>query len=534
VRVTSVDVDPVDRLGRSRSVWIGAAIFVAAAALRLALVETARFTGDEARDYQIGMDIAHGVRFPMLGPVITSGQAQLPGPFSYWLIALPQLLTRAPEAGNVFFELMGAAAVWMFWYALRRPFGDGPATFAALLMAFSPWSALFGDRVWNPNAFLVFDTLALLAAVKVRERPDSPWAAVLPVACLILPQLHSSAPVVWLALVPIVWGSVRRWNRRWLALGVLVGALLYIPLAIHEAKTGFGNARAFFAETLGGHKKGPPGANLSFLLSPIYILRFLTLDVTYHELSGYWGGLNEPAAWRALWHGSPARPFHPLRLVALLASLALVAAAAAASIRGALARRHAVDANAGSGPAAAASLRPFALSALIAVVADVGLLALTSKQVFAHYVTPTLPFVFMLFAAGARASFADRRLRVAMVALAAIVCAGGIEATLSISRRIDGRNGLGVHRAVARRVLDDCAAAGRAPAACPTRLDFGFIAMAYTHGIFTRTALQAPIRWETAPNGFAYRLQKRDDPPPSGAGAFAITNSGPVNLFRLR
>src|SRR5205085_1223062 len=162
----------------------------------------------------IAIDIAHGVRFPLLGPVITSGTAQLPGPFSNWLAAFPQLFTRAPEAGNEFFELMGAASVWMFWYALRCQFGGRAAAFAAVL-----------------------------------------------------------------------------------------AALLYIPLAIHEARTGLGNTRVFFAETLGGHKK-TPGANLSWLLSPIYMLRFLTLDVTYHELSGYWGGLNESAAWQALWHGS--------------------------------------------------------------------------------------------------------------------------------------------------------------------------------------------------------------------------------------
>ena len=86
----------MDDQGRRRAVWIGAAIFVAAALLRLALVQSARFTGDEARDYAIGMDVAHGVRFPMLGPVITSGTAQLPGPLSYWLAAFPQLFTRAP------------------------------------------------------------------------------------------------------------------------------------------------------------------------------------------------------------------------------------------------------------------------------------------------------------------------------------------------------------------------------------------------------------------------------------------------------
>ena len=99
---------------RRRSFWTGAAIFAAAAGLRLALVQTARFTGDEARDYAIGMDIAHGVRFPLLGPVITSGAAKLPGPFSYWLAAFPQLFTRAPKTGNAFFELLNTASVWMF------------------------------------------------------------------------------------------------------------------------------------------------------------------------------------------------------------------------------------------------------------------------------------------------------------------------------------------------------------------------------------------------------------------------------------
>src|SRR6476659_9098943 len=93
-RVTSVG--GVITFWPRRAFLTGAAIFAVAAAVRLALVETARFTGDEARDYAIGMDIAHGVRFPMRGPVITSGKAQLPGPFSYWLIALPQLFTRAP------------------------------------------------------------------------------------------------------------------------------------------------------------------------------------------------------------------------------------------------------------------------------------------------------------------------------------------------------------------------------------------------------------------------------------------------------
>ncbi len=508
------------------------AIFVGAALLRLALVETARFTGDEALDYATGMDIAHGVRFPLLGPIITSGQARHPGPLTYWLAALPQFFTRAPEAGNVFFELMGAAMVWMFWQALRRPFGDPAATFAAVLLACSPWSALFADRVWNPHAFLVFEQLALLAALKLRERPSSAWVAVLPIACLALPQFHSSAPVVWLALVPIVWGNARHWNRRYLGLGFALAALSYVPFVVNEVQTGFGDTRAFFAETFAPDKHTRP---INLVLAPLYVLRFLTLDVTYHELSGYWGGLDEAAAWHALWHGSAARPFHPLRLVALIVSAALLVLAAATTLRAALARRRSALPSAAPGASnAPESLRPFAVAALVAVVADAGLLALTGKQVFAHYLTPTLPFVFVLFAAGARAAFGDRWLRVAMLGLGAIVCAGGIEATLTISRRIDGRNGLAVHRAVAARVLRDCAAAGRLPAACSARLDFGFVGTTYTHAIFSRVALVAPIRWEATARNFMYRLQKSEDPPPLGSEVFEAVTIGPVSLYRLR
>ena len=154
---------------------------------------------------------------------------------------------------------------------------------------------------------------------------------------------------------------------------------------------------------------------------------------------------------------------------------------------------------------------------------------------FAHYVTPALPFVFLLFAAGARAAFAHRRLKMAMLALAAIVCAGGIESTLAIlaaDRRPErpGRSPGGGAAA--------CWTIARPPSrpvdACPARLDFGFIGMTYTYGIFARTALQTPIRWELTPSSFVYRLQKRADPPPLAAGAFPMTAIGPVNLYRLR
>jgi hypothetical protein len=47
-------------------------------------------------------------------------------------------------------------------------------------------------------------------------------------------------------------------------------------------------------------------------------------------------------------------------------------------------------------------------------------------------------------------------------------------------------------------------------------------------------ALRTPVRWEATPSGFVYRLQKREDPPPFGGGAYPTTTIGPVKLYRLK
>ena len=186
------------------------------------------------------MDIAHGVRFPLLGPVITSGKAHPPGPFSTGWPPCRSFSRGRPRRATLFFELHGRGD-------RSGCSGTGCGGRSAKRRPRSPrccWRSRRGARCsrtasgtrthsWSSRA------LALLAVLKLRERPDSAWAAVLPSACLVLPHLHSSAPVVWLALVPLAWGTVRRWNRRWLALGFAAGGV-----ALHPARDPRGAAPA--------------------------------------------------------------------------------------------------------------------------------------------------------------------------------------------------------------------------------------------------------------------------------------------------
>jgi hypothetical protein len=500
--------------------WLaGVVVFAVAAALRLALLPTARFGGDEALFFRIGMDIVEGDAFPLLGTQITDGAARLPGPLFLYLMALPLLFARAPEAQYAFVEVLGAVTVVVQWQLLRRPFGERAAFVTGLLVACAPWSALYADRTWNPNVLPLVVTLALLAALRVRDDPSSRWGFSLLPLLLVMPHFHMAAPVAWAGIFVVVGKSLLKMPRKTWIVSLALCALLYVPLLVNELQTGFANTRHILAETVGrqGGERHPWG----FVWVPVYALRFLTLDVSYHELSGYWGGPDELRCLRALVDGSPARPFHLLRCAALLVSAGLAVAALAALFRGARDR--------------AAPARVFAVALVVAVAANTLLMGLAAKQVFGHYVTCVFPFVVVAWAA-LFAAARGRALVVAAVA-AAIFCAGGVEATLSVSRNVDGKIGLAVHRQATAAIVDDATARGL-PQTEPVALSFrGLRSSLYDWHIFATRAAGAPLhfaanarqrRWALTPKP----LPKNTTPPRDAVGD--PIDVGHALLWKLR
>ena len=490
-------------------------VVVIAALLRVALLPTARFGGDEALFFQIGCDIVEGRAFPILGTQITDGAALLPGPTFLYLMALPLLIVKVPEAQYLFTELLGAGAVGAFYLAMRRPFGARGAFVSSLLLACAPWAALFADRTWNPNALVSLECVALLAAVRVRENPSSRWLAAFLPLCAVMPHFHMGAPVAWAGLVVVVWPTVRAWKGRVLLVGVLLSLLLYVPLTVHELATGFENTRNFIREMLAPKERHPT----SFLWVPVYVVRFLSLDVTYHELTGYWGGPDELRCLHALWFGSTPRPFHPLRVLDLIASLVLVASMGIVVVTQAVRAR---------------SVGGFGGAFLLALACNLALLGLTGKQVFGHYAILLLPFAFVGYAALGRAVFDDaaRGWRVVTVVLLALFCVGGFEATLSVSRHVDGRIGLQVHRQAMRAIVDD--GVREHSESEPVRLDFGYFSNPYDWDIFARRALHSTVHFDRNARTRHYKLVEEDAPLPGNARPDGVVDLGFARLVRLQ
>src|SRR5205823_438539 len=146
--------------------------------------------------------------------------------------------------------------------------------------------------------------------------------------------------------------------------------LCYVPLAVNEIITSFDNIRAIVSETVGNKERYPT----SFLWVPVYALRFLTLDVTYHELSGYWGGPNEIACLKAVFLGDKPRPFSPLRLFAFMTSLSLAIAAIVVAGRNVV-----VTLRANANGTAWYQRAPFFAAFVAALVTNLALMGVTGK-----------------------------------------------------------------------------------------------------------------------------------------------------------
>ena len=476
---------------------VGVGLFAVALALRVVLSFSAHFLGDEVGLWRDALAIVEQGARPLLGPPITSGTARLPGPLFDYLMALPLIVCRAPEAANVWIAILGSLSVVLVWDGLRRPFGEAPALFAALLVACLPWSALYADRIWNANVTTFFVATAFWAACRLRARPTAFAVCVLLGSAAALPQLHLSAPMIWVALLPLVIPTVRRWKMRWVLLGLSIVFLLYVPMMLHEGRTHAANLRAFLRES--AHND-----SADYLRVPLWAFRLLSLDVTYHQLESDRMPHSEHDMLAFLFHGNTDFRYGAARASALVLSVVLALLALVTSVRAAFRR----------GP------RAFLWAGLAGLTANVALLGVLHKGIYGHYVQPLLPFYAVAFAELGRVSFRSRRMGSLVMVLGALVAIGGVDASLWVSRQIDARSGLYTMRRVIAAIRTD------SPDASHASLRLGFPGDVASY----RALMQggSPVLDDRGPRYLL--LVERDSPPP---GAREMARTGPVTLYRL-
>jgi 4-amino-4-deoxy-L-arabinose transferase-like glycosyltransferase len=238
--------------------------------------------GDEMQAYRVAVDLDAGQEraFYIGQPNFKTGK--LPGPIwaLFWLVGLK--IGSSPETVCLMMIILQTCVIYLVYRLAENIFGPEYSLWATVFFATSPWPVHYSATAWNPVPMAFFGALLYLALWNVVTQSNSRnifWVCLL---LGIMPQFHMMAMFVAPVVVLLLWWSPSRLNTRWLAAGVLVSVLLYVPYVMGEMRHGWENTRRIFE----GHV-GASFSVLKILTLPITDLSNLMSSVTGRDFSEY-------------------------------------------------------------------------------------------------------------------------------------------------------------------------------------------------------------------------------------------------------
>jgi Dolichyl-phosphate-mannose-protein mannosyltransferase len=228
-------------------------------------------------------DLVRSRVVPLLGPPTSIGDFHH-GMLYYLLLAPAAAVSNAdPTVVTAWIALGGIVAVGVTGWLARAIGGPLAGLIAALLMAVSASAVEESTFIWNPNVIALSSSIALAASWQAWQSGRARWWVVAGAAAVVTMHCH----VLGVVLSPVV-GSLlladlrlrRRVGDRAAAARVaragvawiVLLALSYVPLAIHELSSNASELRAAVAFLLGG---GGPAAVALPVRLPIIALRVL-------------------------------------------------------------------------------------------------------------------------------------------------------------------------------------------------------------------------------------------------------------------
>ena len=244
-----------------------AAILILAAALRVIGLEArGRFDGDQGHDVLVLLQLVRDGALPLLGPPTSIGDFHHGAAYYYLLAPAAWLSGADPTVVVAWIAILGIAAVGATWWLGRLMGGPVVAAVAGLVMAVSPAAIEESTFIWNPNPIPLFAALALGCAWRAHAgataRAARWWIPAVLCAGVVL-QLHVLGIVFVppiLALAAVDARAARRAGdlarARSIVLSVAGGlvlfALLFVPLLVHELGSGFEETRHVLDYLAGG------------------------------------------------------------------------------------------------------------------------------------------------------------------------------------------------------------------------------------------------------------------------------------------
>lgn len=286
-----------------------AVILVIAALARLIDLPTrGTWDADQGHDMQVLAALIRDGMVPLLGPPTSIGDIHH-GALYYYLLAPAAAVSGAdPLAVVGFVALGGVLAVAVVWWLARSVGGPHAGLVAAAVMAVSTSAIEESTFIWNPNLIALSSAVSFAAAWRAWSGGAAGWWVVAAAAQAVTQHLHVLGIVLLVPLAALLVADLRRRApaaRRPVGTAALAGlavlALSYLPLAIHEVRTGGEETQALLAYLAGDGREGGAPLIQRLLVVPLRIVSWpLTGLITNQPLAALVaaGAVVVSIAWR--------------------------------------------------------------------------------------------------------------------------------------------------------------------------------------------------------------------------------------------
>lgn len=212
-------------------VWM-VIIFLSSAIFRLSNLDLIEFKSDEAATvYQTVQFFNHPY---LIERGLISGTGVYNFPLFNYLIITLSVWSRDPQVLSGTIALVNSLLVVLFFFMVKKYYGQLTAIFACLLLAFSPWSVLFSRKIWAQDLInlLLIPFLYLLHELVLRKNTKVVFPLFILLSLLI--QLHGSGIFLSVITILILVLSRLRVNIKNAALGFLIGLIPAIPYILFQ------------------------------------------------------------------------------------------------------------------------------------------------------------------------------------------------------------------------------------------------------------------------------------------------------------
>ncbi len=215
--------------------------------LRLYGIDTTEFDDDQAAVFRMAHDaVSHGLL------VATSNIASIHiynPPAIIYFFMLPAAFSADPLWGAVMVGVLMTLSVLLTYVFVRRYYGRGTATIAALLYAVAARPIFYSRFIWNQNLLPIFTILFLFTLFwGVVERKKG-WLAPAIFLLGILIQLHATGIMMAFPLGVALFLAPKTLRWRDLLLGSVALFVSYFPYLLWEVSTNYIDVRTLLAVT---------------------------------------------------------------------------------------------------------------------------------------------------------------------------------------------------------------------------------------------------------------------------------------------